>query len=618
MLRKIYFIFLLSACVIINAYGQKTVRYLNDGPVIDGYADTLLLDLKLNYFNTLEKSSDKNQDVTAGYKIAYNEKFLYLFIEAGADSITLRDRGYQNGDGFHLVVGKPQDNMAPTDEFYVLAFSAGDSWSHQMKWYYNIDLSMSRLSNDVRFETGSRNGTISFELLLPWKEVYPYHPWFSDSIGFNLCFVKAIDQKEKNYYFLKADDKIQNEQSKREYEILNFEKPHPSYARYSSMLLKNNLGEDEKPVVKIAGFSKADTAKHISLSIVSGENALASSYNTEVKFPAGFSEKEIPVDGKKLFPGGYKVKVFCGDEQTGEHFLTVFPTMNTNDFKAALLAEKTSISDGTYNTMMFYIEDAEASMKKLKSYECSFGLRNKLAEIENYLNALREGTDLLVKKKGVYRRAYRSETGNSLNPYSVYVPDDYSGEREYPLIVYLHGSGDDDRALDKTPVIPGGFIVVAPNGRGTSNCYSGEEPQEDIEEAISDVVKNFNIDTTKIILSGFSMGGYGVYRTYYEHPERYKAIAVISGHPNLARSWIGPDEPDFLEDKYLRKFNDIPIFIFHGTGDMNCPYELTEQVVKKLQKSGCDVTFEMDPGGHGNMNPESRTKYYEWLMRQAE
>jgi predicted esterase len=619
MKKKQFFFLLVCAILPVKVTGQDTVHYLMREPVIDGYADVMLPDFRLHPFSVILKSDEKNPDIKAGYYLAYSEKYLYLYIEANTDSITIRDRGYQNGDGFHLLIGKPQKNNAPTDEFYVLAFSAENSWCHKMIWYYNVDLKMSRLSNDTKFEITGKNGKISFELLLPWKDVYPYHPWFSESVGINLCFVKAIHAIEKNYYFLKEDEKLQSEQSKKKYDVLCFERPHQSIPQFSSMLLKNNMNENDTLLVEVAGFQNTDTTRNITISVVSGENSMVTHKDIELKFASGLSENEIPVESTDLIPGGYKVKVFCEKALIGEHYLTIFPNANTQDLKTSLRSLDSAISAGTCNTLMFYINDIDSSLNKLKKYECSFVIRSKIAEVENYLSELRKGNDLISRKKGFYRRAYMGIKDNTLYPYSIYVPEDYSEDKKFPLLVYLHGSGDDDRVLSETKVIPyEGFIILAPGGHGTSNCFAGIEPQTDIEESISDVIKNFNIDTSKIILSGFSMGGYGVYRTYYEHPGRYKAIAIVSGHPDLARKWGESNEFNFLEDKNLKKFKKIPVYIFHGTSDLNCPFNLTEQLVNKLKKNGCNVTFVTDKGGHGNMQPEVRNKYFDWLKRQAD
>ncbi|MGB9697289.1 MAG: prolyl oligopeptidase family serine peptidase [Ignavibacteria bacterium] len=620
MFRIQFFILYFFVFVTVKVFAQDRIYYLDTEPVIDGFIDTTLLSFQLYDFNKVLKSNESNPDIKSRYYLGYNAKFLYLYIEADADSITIRDRGYQNGDGFHLVVAKPQKDLSPTDEFYVLGFSTEKSWCHKIIWYYNVDLKMTKLSGDTKFEAVSKNGKISFELLLPWKDVYPYHPWFSENIGFNLCFVKAIQDKEKNYYFLHEDDKIQSEQSKREYNLLNFERPHSITHQFSSQLLKNNIKEKEKLTVRIAGFSNSDTTKNFTVYAISGENSIAAYYNVSIKFKAGLSETKMIVENEELIPGGYTVRVFCEKELIGEYYLTVFPETDTEDFRNILHSLASSVSPGTYNTLMFYINDIDSSLKQLKDYECSFAIRDKIAKVDSYIRMLKMGNNPISHKKGVFRRAYLSKMDNKLYPYSIYIPDNYREDKKFPLLVYLHGSGDDDRILFKTTLIPKeGFIVLAPTGRGTSNCFAGTIPQTDIAESISDVIENYYIDTTKIILSGFSMGGYGVYRTFYEHPEKYIALAVISGHPDLARSWTdNPDEINFLEDKNLTKFTGVPIFIFHSINDMNCPYELTEQLVNKLRKNGCNVVFETDKTGHGNISPAFLKKYFDWLKKQIE
>lgn len=329
MLRLNYLFTFLLAAFISDVSGQNQVHYLLNEPVIDGYADAMLPGFALEAFSVVSKSDSANTDPAAGYYLAYSEKYLYLYIEAEADSITIRDRGYQNGDGFHLLIGKPQKDNAPTDEFYVLAFSAEKSWCHQMIWYYNIDLQMKRLSTDTRFESASKNGRISFELLLPWKDVYPYHPWLSRNIGFNLCFVKAVNGNGLNYYFINEDEKIQWEQSRKKYDVLNFEKPHHS-TQFSSMLSRNNISEKENLTVRIAGFSDtAGATKNFTVSVISGENSVAAYKNVSLQLKSGLTENEIPVETTGLIPGGYKVKVFCEKDLIGEHYLTVLPHAGT-------------------------------------------------------------------------------------------------------------------------------------------------------------------------------------------------------------------------------------------------------------------------------------------------
>jgi predicted esterase len=203
----------------------------------------------------------------------------------------------------------------------------------------------------------------------------------------------------------------------------------------------------------------------------------------------------------------------------------------------------------------------------------------------------------------------------TLQPYCVKIPDDLDATFNYPLIVFLHGSASDETdIIGFDRVIPGGYIALGPRGRGPSNGFHDDNAQVDIAEAIDDVVANYPIDTTKIVLAGFSMGGYGVYRTFYETPDKFRALVVLSGLPYL-RGWDFEDPPPEFQDKTLLKcFAGIPMFVFHGMKDRNCPYDLTVSQVENLQAAGAQVQFETDPErGHQQPGPATYEKYYEWL-----
>ncbi|MBK6966417.1 MAG: prolyl oligopeptidase family serine peptidase [Bacteroidales bacterium] len=166
----------------------------------------------------------------------------------------------------------------------------------------------------------------------------------------------------------------------------------------------------------------------------------------------------------------------------------------------------------------------------------------------------------------------------------------------------------------KENLTDGNFIEIAPFGRGTSNCFTTDYAEKDVKEAIDDAILNYPIDTSRIIIAGFSMGGYGAYRIFYEYPGLFKGVVVFSGHPNLAGKWIGEGYPDFLNPTYLEPFKNIPVFIYHSKNDLNCPYDLTEELVAKLKKTGAKVEFiTTEEGGHGILNDSYTSVYLQWL-----
>ncbi|MBD3225579.1 MAG: prolyl oligopeptidase family serine peptidase, partial [Caldithrix sp.] len=206
----------------------------------------------------------------------------------------------------------------------------------------------------------------------------------------------------------------------------------------------------------------------------------------------------------------------------------------------------------------------------------------------------------------------------TLQPYLIFIPSDYTGERRYPLMVFLHGSGTDERSLSHKNVrrfIPPGFIALAPRGRGTSNCFSTQYAQHDIMESMQAVIHDYSIDTNRVLLAGFSMGGYGVYRTYYEQGKHFRAAAVFSGHPDLANRWSGKNNhPDFRQSAYLKPFQSLPMFIFHGQKDRNTPFELTQTLIDQLIKTGARVTWIIEEEtGHSLPEEANWQRYYRWV-----
>jgi hypothetical protein len=138
-------------------YGQQPVLnipFLENIPLIDGLPDENLSRIVWQNFPYSEKSNDSNPDIATRYKLAYTLNGFYLLIETESDSIVYHDRAYQNGDGFHLVIARPDSGKA-TNEFYVLRFSPANETKNiparKGVWYYNVDLSGKQLSAATLF-----------------------------------------------------------------------------------------------------------------------------------------------------------------------------------------------------------------------------------------------------------------------------------------------------------------------------------------------------------------------------------------------------------------------------------------------------------------------------------
>lgn len=603
-------------------YLDKEIAYIDKLPLIDGKLDEAFQTLEIREFPVKYKNSENNPDIEVTCRLAYSADFLYVFIEAETDDLQFRDRAYQNGDGFQLLIAKPMPGSLPTEEFYVLAASAVNKksmeWSKRLFWYYNVSTIFKKTSEDTKLAYATNNGKIGFELILPWKDVYPYHPWHSEAIGFNLIFVKGIEQTNVNLYALQ-NESLGRENSPRKYLYLTFEKPeaseNPKLLFYPKM---NTLKEGELVQGTLISLSRNAYSENLMYRIYSGENSLLNMERKKVNILSGMNKQDVELGGINLTAGGYKLEwKALSAETTGEYYLSLLPGYQKTDFLTRLEEVKPNLSSSSYATIVHQINETFDQLNRLKEYETAGQQRINLSTYLTLLDEAKNGKDVLASKKGFVRKAYKSDLDSSYLPYMVYLPDNYSPGKKYPLYVYLHGSSSDEtNLLGARYQIPEGFIALAPNGRGPSNCYAWDNAQTDIREAIDEVIQTYSIDEEKIVLAGFSMGGYGVLRTYLEMPHRFKALAVFSGHPDIANERTGNKGlyPNFFDEQQLKKFKEVPVFVFHGTADRNCPYEKIEEMVRKMKSRGVRVEFVTEKDkGHESANAESIRKFHQWL-----
>ncbi len=134
---------------------------------------------------------------------------------------------------------------------------------------------------------------------------------------------------------------------------------------------------------------------------------------------------------------------------------------------------------------------------------------------------------------------FYSELDGSVQPYGVELPDSYDGSRPTRLYVWLHGRSAHLTEADflynlprqrppRPPVADNGQIQLDVYGRwnGAGWHFAAED---DVFEAIRAVEKRYNIDTRRIILRGFSMGGEGAWHIALQYPDRWAAAEIGAG-----------------------------------------------------------------------------------------
>jgi predicted esterase len=269
-------------------------------------------------------------------------------------------------------------------------------------------------------------------------------------------------------------------------------------------------------------------------------------------------------------------------------------------------------------TLEYLQESARQDLRSLKPYSSFSELQSRLDRITDGISKVQSDRSLFVRAEAI-RMGLRSRQDGTLQPYSLYIPETFK-TGQGGLIVLLHGSGTNDTTMvgesshfvffERT-----GMIIAAPFARGESHYYLPKEAMEEIVELTEKMMKMFSVPKEKVVLAGFSMGGFGVVNTYFYRPDLYRNLMVLSGAFDL-KPFVA--QPDWSTDEALRKLATTNLIIFHGDADLNMPYEQQKSIHEKLKKLNPNVEIVIAEGVGHEVAPEWEKKAMEYLDRISE
>ena len=156
--------------------------------------------------------------------------------------------------------------------------------------------------------------------------------------------------------------------------------------------------------------------------------------------------------------------------------------------------------------------------------------------------------------------------------------------------------------------------VVAPTNRRPYGFNWEEWGRLDALEVLAVVVERYNIDTSRIYLTGHSMGGHGVWHIGSLFPDRFAAIGPSAGWISfwtyrfrgfdladttavrgMIRRATAPSETFMHVSNYGR----LGVYVLHGADDDNVPVSEARSMVEALAASHEDFVYHEQPGvGH--------------------
>ncbi|WP_158615394.1 prolyl oligopeptidase family serine peptidase [Acidipila sp. EB88] len=162
--------------------------------------------------------------------------------------------------------------------------------------------------------------------------------------------------------------------------------------------------------------------------------------------------------------------------------------------------------------------------------------------------------------------------------YVVYLPETWRKEQKWPIILFLHGSGERGvEGLDQTQIgLPAAirlhperwpFIVVMPQVPFNHHHWTDPDMMQVAMSTLRAETAEFNGDPDRTYLTGLSLGGYGVWEVARDNPHTFAAIVPVCGGIFWSYQPSRWNDQTTLPEEYARVLRREPVWMFHGADD---------------------------------------------------
>jgi poly(3-hydroxybutyrate) depolymerase len=201
-------------------------------------------------------------------------------------------------------------------------------------------------------------------------------------------------------------------------------------------------------------------------------------------------------------------------------------------------------------------------------------------------------------------------SGGTEYKYQVYVPEEWNTHQRWPVILFLHGSGErGDDGMDQTQIgLPAAirshpdrwpFVVIMPQVPFHHHHWTDPDMMKMAVGALDSGIHEFHGDPQRIYITGLSLGGYGTWEIAKNWPHKFAAVVPVCGgvfwsyNPERWRNTELPEE-------YARALGRTPVWMFHGAEDPVVVPKQAELLYSALKANGGDVRLWEYAGVHHN------------------
>lgn len=247
------------------------------------------------------------------------------------------------------------------------------------------------------------------------------------------------------------------------------------------------------------------------------------------------------------------------------------------------------------------------------------------------LEALRRGESPWTTADGMVFRGFRSPLDGSIQPYGLQIPAEVDRTKPAPLYVYLHGRREKMVELQFLERTHEAGRIEAPNtyvlhafGRYCNGYKAAGEV--DILEALAHVSRHYLVDPDRVAITGFSMGGAGVWHLAAHYPDLWVAASPGAGFAETARytQLEAANYPPWYEQKlwglydvpgYVRNLFQMDVIAYSGEHDRQA--QASHVMAAAFERNGRQLTHIVGPDTGHSYHPESRREILRRLAAAA-
>ena len=217
--------------------------------------------------------------------------------------------------------------------------------------------------------------------------------------------------------------------------------------------------------------------------------------------------------------------------------------------------------------------------------------------------------------------SYEYVSDGSTMPYVLYTPSKAEAGEPIPLLVWLHGSGEVGissagfcnrglpKILNEWTLDGFNMYVLCPHlvGNWNTDKWNNSDARENMRELLDKVLAENNIDPTRVIISGCSLGGFGATYMAWALPDYFSKLVVVSGYQCQVK----------LEEIH------IPAICFAGTVEKGEQSACVDFMKRDFAKAfGKENTFSIETS-HANVptvifnedkDGNNRSDLIEWML----